>query len=147
MNENQKKLVVKWSIGYVVVIIMFIALYIFKDPMPIILAIMIIVTLLVGKKYRYDRERAEREMQEFIEYSKQHKAILTAIAAYAIALPIVLFVLSRGNYIIIGTDPRSYIKYGLLAALPVFLFDLSHKVHIYNNNESLTEHSNQPDTD
>jgi TctA family transporter len=147
MNENQKELVIKWSIGYIVVITMFAAMYFFEDSLSVIVIIMIIVTLFVGKKYRYDRERSERDVQEFIEYSKQHKAILMAIAVYSISLPLLLYALWKTKYIIIGTNSKSSVLYAGLFALPFFLFDMNHKVHIYKKNESLTEHSNQLDTD
>jgi hypothetical protein len=147
MNKNQKRLVIKWAIGYALIAIMFAAMYFFEDPMPIVLAIMVIMALFGGKKYQYDRERAEREMQEFIEYSKKHKFILTTIAVYSVLLPILLFVLSKKNYINIGTDSKSFTKFGLLTVFPFFLFDIGHRVYIYNKNEGLTEHGNQPDTD
>lgn len=139
MNENQNKLVIKWSIGYIVVTIMFAAIYFLKEPMPIILVLVIIVPLLVGKEYRYDREHAEREIQEFVKYSKQHKAALTAITAYSIGLPILFFILWKLNYVNIRTDIKSLLLYGGITAIPIFLFDLSHKVHIYNKNEDFTE--------
>jgi hypothetical protein len=103
--------------------------------------------LLGGKKYRYDREQSERDIREYIEYSKQHRAILIAIAAYSIILPLFLFALWKTNYIIIGYDSKSSVLYAGLFALPFLLFDISHKVHKYNKNENPTEHSIQLDTD
>ncbi|MHB8880940.1 MAG: hypothetical protein ACYC69_05435 [Thermodesulfovibrionales bacterium] len=145
MNNNQKQLVTKWSIGYLVVFILFAATYFLSDPMPIVFAIVMIFALFAGKKYKYDKERAEREMQEFIEYSKQHKGILMAVAAYTIVLPFVLLLLWKAHYISIGSMTKTPMLWAGLTFIPVFLFDLSHKVHIYKANGNLTEQGNQGD--
>ena len=108
--------------------------------MPVVLAIIIIVALFGGKQYKYDKERAEKEMQEFIEYSKRHKYILTAIVVYMIVVPLLLYVLWNTNYISIGSMTKTPLAWAILTLIPFFFFDLSHKVHIYRTNANLTEH-------
>ena len=117
MNENQKALVVKWSIGYTAVILMFAAMYFFEDSLSVIVIIMMILVL-------------------FTEYSKKHKAILIATAAYSIILPLSLFALWKINYIIIGYNSKSSVLYTGLFALPFLLFDIGHKVHVYKKTKA-----------
>ena len=147
MNEKQKQLVIKWTFGYIIIIIMFAAMYYLNDPMPIFLAIMMIVALFGGKKYKYDKERTKREMQEFIEYSTQHKYILTATVTCMLILPALLYWLWKKDYIQIDNMTKTPLVWANLTLLPFLFFDLSHKVHIYRTNANLTEQGNQGDGD
>jgi hypothetical protein len=145
MNEVQKKYVIKSLVGYSVALMMFAALYLLKDPMPAILAIIMFVILLGGKEYRYNRGMSKRAMEEFIEYAKQHMVLFSGVALYTTALPILLFVLSKKNYINAETDMKSLVKFSMLIIVPFVLFDIAHRVFIYNKYERHTEQSNQGD--